>query len=145
MFISLIIFPEHRNELSSNYWFLVKIIQRLSFFCNLFQIANYWICKNYYLILISLLFSIRNLCENYWTYGTSMGWLIYTCHASSVCLRSSAGSSSATTSSILRLLLCFIMSSITVIGLFSRAVALQWWKSLNQESNGAHCSPEQGS
>lgn len=96
-------------------------------------------------ILISVLFSIRNLCENYWTYGTLMGWLIYTCHASSVCLRSSAGSSSATTSSILRLLLCFIMSSITVIGLFSRAVALQWWKSLNQESNGAHCSPEQGS
>lgn len=115
----------------------------LSFFCYLFQIANYWICKNYF--LNSVLFPIRNLCENYWTYGFSMGWLIYTCHASSVCLRSSAGSSSATTSSILRLLLCFIMSSITVIGLFSLAVALQWWKSLNQESNGAHCSPEQGS
>lgn len=24
-------------------------------------------------ILISVLFSIRNLCENYWTYGTLMG------------------------------------------------------------------------
>lgn len=142
MFISLIIFPEHRNELSSNYWFLVKIIQRLSFFAISFKLQITEYAKT---ILISVLFSIRNLCENYWTYGTSMGWLIYTCHASSVCLRSSAGSSSATTSSILRLLLCFIMSSITVIGLFSRAVALQWWKSLNQESNGAHCSPEQGS